>query len=159
MLIIMDFPKIGEKAPSFTLPATTESELSLDDFAGKNIVLYFYPKDGTSGCTLEALNFKEYHEEYQKLDAVIIGISKDSVKSHKKFIEKNTLPFVLLSDEDTKVNQLYQVWKAKKMYGKEYMGTERSTFIIDKRGILRDEFRKVKVKGHAEAVLESLKKI
>lgn len=155
----MDLLKIGEKAPNFTLPASTESELSLEDFTGKNIILYFYPKDGTSGCTLEALNFKEYHQEYKKLNAVIIGISKDSLKSHKKFIEKNELPFVLLSDEETKINQLYQVWKSKKMYGKEYMGTERSTFIIDKNGILKKEFRKVKVKGHAEEVLESLKEL
>lgn len=155
----MNKPVLGEKAPDFTLPASTETNISLIDFLGKNIVLYFYPKDGTSGCTLEALNFKAYNEEYKKLNTVIIGVSKDSVKSHKKFIEKNELPFILLSDEDASVNKLYDVWKKKKMYGKEYEGTERSTFLINSKGVLMKEFRKVKVKGHAEEVLEELKKL
>ena len=155
----MTKPETGKTAPDFTLPASTETDISLSDFLGKNIILYFYPKDGSSGCTLEALNFKEYHQAYQDLQTVVIGISKDSVKSHKNFINKHELPFILLSDENAKVNKLYDVWKPKKMYGKEYEGTERSTFIIDKKGILVKEFRKVKVKGHAEEVLAFLQQL
>lgn len=146
------------KAPDFTLKETNGQEISLSDYLGKkNVVLYFYPRDNTKGCAIEASEFRDLHEEFERLDTVILGISKDSLKSHAKFSDKLDLQFLLLSDEDKKVHEMYGVLKLKKMYGKEYLGVERSTFIIDKKGNIVKEFRKVKAKGHAEEVLEFIK--
>lgn len=141
----------------FTLKETDGKNISLSDFKGKNIVLYFYPKDNTSGCTAEAREFRDLYDEFEKLDTVILGISRDSLKSHAKFRGKENLPFLLLSDEDKKVHELFNVMKLKKMYGKEYMGVERFTFIFNKGGELVKKFRNVKAKGHAEKVLEYIK--
>jgi len=149
---------LGEKAPDFTLDASNGEKVSLHDFLGKFVVLYFYPKDNTPGCTTEACSFRDYHGEFTDINAVILGVSPDALKSHGKFIEKYRLPFLLLSDEEHKVAEEYGVWKLKKMYGKEYMGIERSTFIIDPEGNLIQVFRKVKVAGHVEAALEFIKK-
>lgn len=141
----------------FILKETDGDDISLKKFKGKNVVLYFYPKDNTAGCTTEALEFMDLHDEFEKQDTVIIGISRDSLKSHAKFRDKHGLGFLLLSDEDEKVHNLFEVMKLKKMYGKEYMGVERSTFIFNKEGELIKEFRNVKAKGHAEKVLEFIK--
>lgn len=148
---------IGEAAPNFELPASNGEKVKLSNFKGKNVVLYFYPKDMTPGCTTEACDFRDYHDEFSKLNAVILGISTDSLDKHKKFIEKYDLPFLLLADEDHQVCELYGVWKLKKNFGKEYMGIERSTFVIDQQGRLAKEWRKVKVKGHVEEALEFIK--
>lgn len=134
-------------------------EFSLDKYKGKKIVLYFYPKDNTSGCTLEAIQFSELKDEFEKLNAVVIGVSKDSLLSHKKFIEKHNLKVELVSDEDISIQEHFDVWKLKKMCGKEYMGTVRSTFILDDEGNILKEFRNVKAKGHAVKVLEALKEL
>ncbi|MBE3570782.1 MAG: thioredoxin-dependent thiol peroxidase [Bacillales bacterium] len=149
--------KIGEAAPDFELPASNGEKVKLSNFKGKNVVLYFYPKDMTPGCTTEACDFRDYHDEFSKLNAVILGISTDSLDKHKKFIEKYDLPFLLLADEDHEACELYGVWKLKKNFGKEYMGIERSTFVIDQEGKLAKEWRKVKVKGHVEEALEFIK--
>ncbi len=149
--------EIGKKAPQFTLPDTFGNKTALKDFLGKKVVLYFYPKDNTSGCTMEANDFKANLKKFEKLNAVVIGVSKDSQKSHRKFVEKYELPFTLLSDEETKVIQKYGVWKEKSMYGRKYMGVERSTFIIDEKGKLIKIYPKVKVKGHVDEVLNFLK--
>lgn len=149
--------RIGDKAPDFKLLASNSKEVSLSDYKGKNIILYFYPKDNTPGCSQEACDFRDGFEGIEESETVILGVSKDSIKSHNKFIEKYGLPFLLLSDEDVKVHELYDTWKLKKMYGKEYMGCERSTFVIDKDGVLVKEYRKVKVKGHVQEVLDFIK--
>ena len=149
--------EIGKKAPDFELPASNGETVKLSDFLGKHVVLYFYPKDMTPGCTTEACDFRDKHQSFAELDAVILGVSPDPINRHGKFIEKYELPFMLLADEDHKVAEVYDVWKLKKNYGKEYMGIERSTFIIDKEGNLVKEWRKVKVKGHVEEALEFIK--
>ncbi|WP_313233062.1 peroxiredoxin [Tissierella praeacuta] len=141
----------------FVLKETNGTDTSLKDFKGKNVVLYFYPKDNTSGCTTEALEFMDLYDEFKKQDTIIIGISRDNLKSHAKFRDKHNLPFLLLSDENEEIHNLFNVMKLKKMYGKEYMGVERSTFIFNKEGELVKEFRNVKAKGHAEKVLEFIK--
>ena len=151
--------EINKLAPDFKLKGSDGKEHSLNDYKGKNIVLYFYPKDNTPGCTTEACDFRDNIEVFHDLNATILGISKDSLASHDKFIKKLGLPFILLSDEDESVCKLYDVIKEKNMYGKKYMGIERSTFIIDKEGCLVEEFRKVRVKGHIEKILEKLKEI
>jgi len=148
--------EVGKKAPAFTLPDKDGNKISLKDFLGKKVVLYFYPKDMTSGCTAEACDFRDAYADFEQLDAVIIGISKDSGKSHQKFINKHDLPFILLSDENTKVNQKYGVWKEKSMYGRKYFGTVRTTFIIDEKGKIAKIFPKVKVKNHVNEVKEFL---
>jgi thioredoxin-dependent peroxiredoxin len=148
--------KEGEKAPDFTLQSDDEKNVSLSDFRGRKVVLYFYPKDGTAGCTREAVEFRDLAQEFEKQDITILGVSKDSVKSHQKFKQKNELPFTLLSDPEAKVLKLYGVWKQKKLYGRTYMGTERTTFLIDEKGIVQKIYRKVKVKGHAQACLLDL---
>jgi len=148
----------GQRAPDFTLKADNGREVSLSDYQKKGVVLYFYPKDGTPGCTSEATQFRDMIEEFKKEGAVIIGVSKDSVKSHQKFKMKHQLPFTLLSDPDGKVLDLYGVWKKKSMYGRTFMGTERTTFLIDEQGIIKKIFRKVKVKGHAQSCLLDLRK-
>jgi peroxiredoxin Q/BCP len=145
---------IGQPAPGFELLASDGSMVKLSDFHGKNVVLYFYPKDMTPGCTTEACDFRDFHPQFQEVDAVILGVSPDPLKRHQTFIEKHGLPFLLLADEEHKAAQMYGVWKLKKNFGKEYMGIERSTFIIDKNGILVKEWRKVKVKGHVEEALK-----
>lgn len=147
----------GRKAPDFTLLANTGETVKLSDYTGKNVVLYFYPKDMTPGCTTQACDFRDHHENFSELDTVILGVSPDPQAKHEKFIEKYGLPFLLLVDEDHKVAELYDVWKLKKNFGKEYMGIERSTFIIDKDGQLAKEWRKVKVKGHVEEALTYIK--
>ncbi|KGX87680.1 peroxiredoxin [Pontibacillus halophilus JSM 076056 = DSM 19796] len=144
---------IGEAAPNFELKASNGETVKLSDYKGKHIVLYFYPKDMTPGCTTEACDFRDHHESFKELDAVILGVSPDPVERHKKFIDKHELPFVLLADEDHAVAEAYDVWKLKKNFGKEYMGIERSTFIIDKEGTVAKEYRKVKVKDHVEEAL------
>lgn len=148
---------IGEKAPEFKLTATDGRQVSLDDFKGKYVVLYFYPKDMTPGCTTEACDFRDQHEQFEELDAVIVGVSPDPAETHAKFIDKHGLPFMLLADVDHEVAELYGVWKLKKNFGKEYMGIERSTFLINQDGVLMKEWRKVKVKGHVEEALQYLK--
>ncbi len=148
--------EVGKKAPQFTLPDSFGNKVSLKSFLGKKVVLYFYPKDNTSGCTKEALAFKEALPEVEKRNAVIIGVSKDSQESHQKFIAKYDLPFILLSDPELKVIQKYGVWVEKSMYGRKYMGVERSTFIIDEKGKIKKIFRKVKVAKHVEEVLKAL---
>jgi len=146
---------VGDKAPSFTLPTDGDGKISLNDFKGKTVVLYFYPKDDTSGCTAEACAFRDALPDFSKVDAQIIGISRDPVKKHDKFKEKYDLTFPLASDEDGKVCEAYGTWVEKSMYGRKYMGIERSTFVIDGKGIVRDVWRKVKVPGHAEEVLKA----
>ncbi|MGP4079770.1 thioredoxin-dependent thiol peroxidase [Pseudalkalibacillus sp. R45] len=149
--------KTGEKAPEFTLEANNGEKVSLTDFKGKNVVLYFYPKDMTPGCTTEACDFRDHHSEFSDQNTVILGVSPDPIDRHKKFIEKHDLPFLLLADEDHKVAELYDVWQLKKNFGKEYMGIVRSTFIINKDGELVKEWRKVKVKDHVTEALEYIK--
>ncbi len=149
--------EVGKKAPDFTLPNQDNKKVKLSDFSGKNVVLYFYPKDNTSGCTTEACNFRDSFPKLSNLDAVVIGISPDSVESHKKFAEKYDLPFILLADTDKKVVEKYGVWKEKSMYGKKYMGVERTTYIIGKDGTVKKVFEKVKVPNHHNEVIEALK--
>lgn len=148
----------GTKAPDFTLFDKDGNEVSLSDFFGKKIVLYFYPKDNTPGCTRQACAFAEAFEKFKELDAVVIGISKDSVSSHVKFAEKYSLPFVLLSDPEHKVIEAFGAWQEKKNYGKTYFGTVRSTFIIDENGIIEKVMPKVKPDTNAAEILEYLEK-
>ncbi|MFD2639265.1 thioredoxin-dependent thiol peroxidase [Piscibacillus salipiscarius] len=149
--------ELGKQAPDFTLQASNGENVSLSDFKGKNVVLYFYPKDMTPGCTTEACDFRDNHKSFEELDAVILGVSPDPVDRHEKFIDKHDLPFLLLADEDHKVAEDFDVWKLKKNFGKEYYGIERSTFIIDKEGQLVKEWRKVRVKDHVEDALNYIK--
>jgi peroxiredoxin Q/BCP len=148
----------GKKAPLFTLKNQEGKEISLTDFNGKKVVLYFYPKDDTTGCTKEACSFRDDFPQFNNLNAVILGVSPDSVASHKKFAEKYNLPFTLLSDEPREVIEKYDVWKEKNNYGKKYMGVERTTFLIDENGMIKKIFPKVKVDGHDQELLEALKK-
>tara|TARA_R110002072_G_scaffold39236_2_gene112844 strand:+ start:7152 stop:7619 length:468 start_codon:yes stop_codon:yes gene_type:complete len=148
---------IGKKVPAFTLPATGDQTIKLSALKGKNIVLYFYPKDSTPGCTLEGQDFRDNIRKFSSRNTIILGVSRDKLTSHEKFKEKQSFPFDLLSDEDETLCNLFDVIKEKNMYGKKHMGIERSTFLIDEKGILRQEWRKVKVKGHVDEVLEALK--
>ena len=148
----------GDKAPDFDLPTDT-GRVSLSAFKGKNIVLYFYPKDDTAGCTSEALQFSSEVEEFQKLGAVIIGVSKDSVASHAKFRAKHDLTIELAADPMGDVVEAYGAWVEKSMYGRKYMGIDRSTFLIDREGVVREVWRKVKVPGHIKAVMNAAKAI
>lgn len=152
-------PDLGKKAPGFILRDQNGEKVSLKDFKGKNVVLYFYPKDDTPGCTIEACNFRDELPDFKNLNAEILGVSTDSADSHRKFADKYKLTFRLLSDESQKTVQDYDVWKEKNMYGKKKMGIERSTFIIDKEGVIRKIFRKVKVDGHNLEVKEALKEL
>ncbi|MGN6671088.1 MAG: thioredoxin-dependent thiol peroxidase [Candidatus Nucleicultricaceae bacterium] len=149
--------QVGDLAPHFSLPSDSDSNVSLTDFKGQNVILYFYPKDDTPGCTLEACGFTESQEAIKSLNAVILGVSKDSVASHKKFKEKHQITFPLLSDVDGTLCEAYGTWTEKSMYGKKYMGIDRSTFLIDGTGTLRAIWRGVKVPGHISAVIEALK--
>lgn len=147
----------GKKAPAFSLPDQNGKKISLKDFNGKRIVLYFYPKDMTSGCTKEACDFRDSFPDFKKIKADVIGISADSPDSHKKFAAKYDLPFTLLSDENKEVLQKYGVWTEKSMYGRKYMGIERTTVVIDENGKILKIFPKVKVPGHVEEILKTLK--
>ena len=149
--------EVGKKAPDFSLLNQDGKKISLKDFIGQKVVLYFYPKDDTSGCTKEACSFSDDLPKFSKIDAVILGVSPDSVKSHKKFSEKYKLKFDLLADEEKVVLEKYGVWKEKSMYGRKYMGVERTTFIIDEKGKIKNIFNKVKVDGHNKEVLDALK--
>jgi len=148
--------KEGQKAPAFKLPGDDGKVHSLKDYLGKKVVLYFYPKDDTSGCTKQACDFNDNMNRIKRKDTVVIGISKDSIKSHLKFKEKYGLNFLLLSDEELKTLEKYDVWKEKSMYGRKYMGVERTTFIIDENGKIKKIFEKVKVPGHVDEVLKNL---
>ena len=147
----------GETAPDFTLQADNGREVSLTDFQGKKRVLYFYPKDETPGCTQEATEFRDLIEKFEDEDIIILGVSKDSVESHQRFKQRHNLPFTLLSDPEGKVLDLYGVWKKKNLYGRTFMGIERTTFLIDEKGVVRKVHRKVSVKGHAQACLLDLR--
>ena len=151
--------KVGDKAPAFKLKNQVGETISLSELKGKPVVLYFYPKDDTPGCTKEACNFRDEFPSFGKLKAKIVGISTDSVESHKKFANKYDLPFNLLSDEKKEVVEKYGVWKEKNMYGKKYMGTERTTFIIGSDGKIKKIFPKVKVDKHHQEVKEALKEL
>ena len=148
--------KIGEKAPDFKLTADDGRNYSLKDFKGKKLVLYFYPKDMTSGCTAEACDFRDKIKLFQKKNTTVIGVSRDSTESHKKFKSKYKLPFTLLSDENLNMLKAYGVWKEKSLYGRKYMGIERTTFIIDEKGIIKEIYNKVKVTGHIEEILKKI---
>jgi peroxiredoxin Q/BCP len=154
-------PKIksGSKVPEFSLPTTGGGTWSLKDAAGRKLVLYFYPRDMTSGCTREAQDFRDLYAAFRKAGAEVVGVSRDSVASHDKFAAKETLPFPLLADTDERVCRLFDVIKPKSLYGRKYLGVERSTFLLDGGGKLRQEWRKVKVPGHAEAVLEAARSL
>tara|TARA_Y100001934_G_scaffold275653_1_gene370635 strand:+ start:58 stop:513 length:456 start_codon:yes stop_codon:yes gene_type:complete len=147
---------VGDPAPNFTLADADGNLVKLSDFKGKKVVLYFYPKDDTPGCTKEACGFRDAQNEYWEANAVVIGVSPDSEKSHQRFRDKYDLPFLLLADPDRQAIDAFKVWKEKNMYGKKYMGVERSTFIIDEAGMVQEILRKVKVEGHVQAVLSSL---
>ena len=153
----MNKVKINNKVPDFNIQSTGDKTLRLSDLKGRNIVLYFYPKDNTPGCTMEGQNFRDNIRKFRARDTLIFGISRDSIKSHEKFREKQCFPFDLLSDEDEILCRLFGVIKEKNMYGKKVMGIERSTFLIDKKGILRREWRKVRIDGHVDDVLDAVK--
>lgn len=150
---------IGKKIPPFSLPATGGESWRPADAAGKALVLYFYPRDNTSGCTAEGEAFRDLHAAFKRAGAVILGVSPDSVASHEKFKAKFGFPFELLADEDRAVCGLFDVIREKSMYGRKFMGVERSTFLFDAAGVLRQEWRKVKVPGHADAVLAAVKSL
>ena len=151
--------EINALVPDFSLMGFDNNEHKLSEYRGKNIVLYFYPRDNTPGCSTEACDFRDNNNNFNDNNTVVIGISRDSLKSHNKFIEKFNLPFILLSDENEEVCNLFNVIKEKNMYGKKVMGIERSTFIINSDGILIKEYRKVKVKDHVNTVLNDLKSL
>ena len=153
----MTLLSVGDKAPDITLPRDGGEIVNLADFAGKNVVLYFYPRDNTSGCTKEAIGFTESLAEFEALNTVILGVSKDSVKKHDNFVAKQNLKIALLSDEEGDVCERYGIWVEKKMYGKTFMGIERATFLIDADGKIAQIWRKVRVPGHVEAVLEAVR--
>jgi peroxiredoxin Q/BCP len=153
----MSTATIGKKVPNFELPATGEQNIKLTDLKGKKVVLYFYPKDSTPGCTREGQDFRDAMTKFKRAGAVVLGVSRDSVKSHENFKAKQDFNFELLSDKDETLCKLFDVIKEKNMYGKKVMGIERSTFLIDEKGVLRKEWRKVKVDGHAEEVLNAVK--
>lgn len=150
--------KAGDKAPLFSLKNADDVEINLSDFIGKNVVLYFYPKDNTPGCTIEACEFSEIYDDFIANDTVIIGISPDSTKSHTNFINKHDLKHILLSDEDREVSKQYGVYQVRKNYGKEYLGIVRTTFVIDKDGVISKVYKSVKAKDHAAKVLADLTK-
>jgi peroxiredoxin Q/BCP len=147
----------GSKAPDFTLPTDGGGSVTLSKLKGKPVVLYFYPKDDTSGCTAEACGFRDSFPNFKKLAATVIGVSRDSVASHDKFKKKYELPFMLAADTDGKVTERYGVWVEKSMYGRKYMGIERATFLIDEKGVVKQVWHKVKVPGHVEEVMAAAK--
>ncbi|MCR8635701.1 thioredoxin-dependent thiol peroxidase [Paenibacillus radicis (ex Xue et al. 2023)] len=151
--------EIDKVVPDFTLLASSGQEVSLQQYRGKRLVIYFYPADMTPSCTQEACDFRDYNGQFAQLNAEVIGISPDDLKKHDKFITKCELPFLLLSDPDHQVCELFGIWQLKKLYGKEYMGVVRSTFLIDENGKLVKEWRKVRVKNHVAEVLQALKEM
>ena len=151
--------ELGDSVPDIKLPSSTGKDVSLADFKGKKVVLYFYPKDDTPGCTTEACDFRDALSNYKDLNVEIVGVSKDPTSSHEKFIEKYQLPFVLLSDPDLKLMEAFGVWKEKTMYGRTALGVSRSTFLIDENGILVKAWLNVKATGHVAKVLEEVKKM
>ncbi len=150
--------EIGKKAPAFK-GQTSDGPVSLSSLKGSNVVLYFYPKDDTPGCTLEACAFRDTLPRFKKMNVCVFGVSKDTLAKHEKFAKKYELPFPLISDEDGSICESFGVWVEKSMYGRKYMGIERATYLIDKAGIIRNIWRKVKVPGHAEDVLKSVKEL
>jgi len=148
---------VGKKVPAFAADATGDQKIRSRDLKGSNVVLYFYPKDSTSGCTLEGQNFRDNHTRFRRAKTVILGVSRDSIASHERFKAKQSFPFELLADTDEVLCTLFDVIKQKSMYGKKYLGIERSTFLVDREGVLRKEWRKVKVAGHVEEVLAAVK--
>jgi len=152
-------PEIGLQAPDFNLPADSGMNISLQDLKGKPVILYFYPKDDTSGCTAQACQFRDILPDFSGVNAAILGVSRDGIKSHQKFRDKYSLNFPLLADESGEICQKYGVWVEKSMYGRKYFGIERTTFLIDAAGIIRQVWSKVKVPGHAEAVLKALESL
>ena len=154
-MTIAMLPVIGRTAPDFSLPSTTGETVSLKQFKGKKtVILYFYPKDETPGCTKEACEFRDHTAEFEKHNAVILGVSTDGLESHQRFKDKHKLPFPLLADEDATVSKMYGVYKQKNLYGKKYMGIERTTFVIDRTGRVAQIYPKVKVEGHIPGLLE-----
>lgn len=150
---------VGDKTPDFNLPTSGGGTLSLKDLKGKTVVMYFYPKDMTPGCTTEAQDFRDHIKEFDKAGCVVVGVSKDSVKRHDNFVAKQDLPFQLLSDETGTLCENFGVWMEKNMYGRKYMGIQRATFVIDAKGVIRHVWPKVKVKGHAGEVLDVVKNL
>ena len=150
---------IGKRVANFSLPATGDKTLSLHDFRGSHLIVYFYPKDHTPGCTTEGQNFRDAYETFKKAGADILGVSRDSIRTHENFCTKQSFPFDLLSDADEKLCKQFDVIKEKNLYGRKYMGIERSTFLIDADGVLRFEWRKVRVPGHVDAVLEAARSL
>jgi peroxiredoxin Q/BCP len=148
---------VGKRVDNFTLPATGDQNLSLSDFTGRSLIIYFYPKDNTPGCTREGQDFRDLYQKFTEAGADILGVSRDSVKTHVNFRKKHEFPFQLLSDSDERLCEQFDVIHEKKLYGRTYMGIERSTFLIDPEGVLQQEWRKVRVPGHAQAVLDTLK--
>ncbi len=151
--------QVGQALPAFTIHATGGKQISSEQLKGKKVVLYFYPKDSTPGCTIEGRDFTKLHEQFQASNTEVFGISRDDLKSHEKFKKNEGFCFDLLSDETGELSELFGVWKEKNMYGRTYMGIERSTFVIDENGVLKKEWRSVKVDGHAQEVLNSLKSV
>jgi peroxiredoxin Q/BCP len=155
----MSKANMGKVLPALKLPATGDQTIDLKSLRGKKVVLYFYPKDSTPGCTTESQDFAASHAKFKRAQAVILGVSRDSIASHEKFMTKYNFPFDLLSDSDEKACGIFDVIKEKNMYGRKFMGIERSTFLIDEKGKLRREWRKVKVKGHVDDVLQAVKEL
>lgn len=155
----MSTATIDQLVPNFEIAATGDQMISLSDQKGKNVVIYFYPKDSTPGCTKEGQDFRDLHDQFVKQNTVIFGVSRDGVKSHENFKAKQEFPFDLLSDKEEELCKLFDVIKEKNMYGRKFMGIVRSTFLIDAKGILRQEWRKVKVPDHAQAVLDAVKEL
>lgn len=151
----MSTVQVGKEVPDFT-GKTPDGEFTLSEHRGKNVVLYFYPKDSTPGCTIESKSFRDHLPKFEQNNTVVVGISRDSIASHCKFIEKQGLTFPLISDEDESICKLFDVLKQKSMFGKKYMGIERSTFLIDKHGVLREEWRKISIPGHVKTVLTAV---
>jgi thioredoxin-dependent peroxiredoxin len=155
----MSQPTIDQTAPDFQASATGEQTLALRDLRGRNVVLYFYPKDNTPGCTTEGQDFRDRHAEFEALDTVVLGVSRDSLKSHENFRAKHDFPFALIADPDETLCRLYDVIRTKNLYGRQVQGIERSTFLIDKQGVLRREWRKVRVGGHVDEVLAAVREL
>lgn len=153
----MSSVELNKTVPDFEAPATGDQLVRLADFRGKNVVIYFYPKDNTPGCTTEGQDFRDRMQAFAELDTEIFGVSRDGLKAHENFRTKHEFPFHLISDKDEELCKLFDVIKLKKLYGKEYLGIDRSTFLIDANGVLRNEWRGVRVKGHADEVLEAVK--
>ncbi len=156
----MNKVEIGQVVTNFSAKATSESTFNLSDYKGKsNLVIYFYPKDSTPGCTTEGRNFRDLYPAFQDLETEIVGVSRDTMRRHENFKAKQNFPFELIADEEGEVCQLFGVWQLKKLFGKQYMGIVRSTFLIDKQGVLRKEWLNVRVKGHVDEVLQTVKEL